>query len=179
MAIPPFDIFLKLAGFAGEVTAQKYKDEIEVLSYEQGIDNPLVHGIGGGVASGRATFSDVRFRKPLDRSTPLLMVACASGQRIADARFAFVRASSGGQQEFCRVTLTDVVITALTQTAGDDAQYPLSFDALDTGASAHGILDILSLAYSTIVWEYTPISKSGKAEPLVTTGWDRASNAKL
>src|SRR5262245_64311088 len=113
MTIQNFDIYLMLTGFQGEVTAQDHRDEIEVLSYGQGIALPAPSGTSTGRGAGRATFAPVTFRKPLDRATPLLMVACASGQRIPEARFAFVSAAGG--VEFYRVTLRDVVITGITQ----------------------------------------------------------------
>ncbi len=179
MPIPNFDIYLKLTGFQGEVTARGHRDEIEVLSYEQGIAVPApTGGPGGAGGAGRATFSPVRFRKPLDRATPPLMVACASGQHIQEARFAFVRVG-GNPMEFYRVTLTDVVITGITQIAGDGAQYPLSFRALDSGNAARGILEEIALGYGTITWEYWRPTATGQVGPPVKTGWDVAANQRV
>jgi type VI secretion system secreted protein Hcp len=178
--MPQFDIYLKLAGFKGEVTASNYRDDIAVLSYQQGIVNPTQPGAGGGGgAGGRPTFSDVRFRKPLDRSTPRLMVACASGQHVAQARFAFVRVSSGAPNEFYRVTLTNVVITGINQIAGDGTQYPLSFNALDAGSDTGGILEEISLSYVKIVWEYVPTDEHGQPQAPIKGGWDLASNSEI
>lgn len=179
MAVPNFNIYLKLTGFQGEVTARGHRDEIEVLSYEQGIVLPApATGPGGGAGSGKATFSAVRFRKPLDRATPPLMVACASGQHIQEARFAFVSVAASAM-EFYRVTLTDVVITGINQIAGDGAQYPLSFGALDSGSAARGILEEIALSYATITWEYWRPTATGQAGAPVKGGWDLVANRKL
>ena len=67
MANQLVDIFLKLDGISGESTVKGHKKEIDVLSYEQAIDDTVIHsGGGGGAAAGKAHFSGVRFRKSVD-----------------------------------------------------------------------------------------------------------------
>jgi len=172
------DILLKLDGIDGESVIKGHEKEIDVLSYEQGIDVAVIHsGGGGGSAAGRATFTPVRFRKNVDAASIPMLLACASGQHIAEARFTFRRGAGGF--EFYKVTLEDVLIAHMAQRAGTGAQYPLSFGALDTGAASDGFLDEVALDYRKIRWEYKKQSPGGGGGGTVTGGWDVGANQKL
>jgi len=134
MPNPQLDIFLKLDGIAGESTVKGHEKEIVVLSYEHAVEVPVIHSAGGGGAiAGRAKFSGVRFRKDVDAASIPMLLACASGLHINKARFTFRRSVAGF--EFYKVTLEDVLLTHIAQRAGTGTQYPLSFDALNAGAS--------------------------------------------
>ena len=172
------DILLKLDGIDGESVIKGHEKEIDVLSYEQGIDVAVVHsGGGGGSAAGKASFTPVRFRKNVDAASIAMLLACASGKHIAEARFTFRRGAGGF--EFYKVTLEDVLITHMVQRAGTGAQYPLSFGALDTGAASDGFLDEVTLDYRKIRWEYKKQSPTGGGGAAITGGWDVGTNTKL
>ena len=179
MAIAPFDIFLKLDGIDGESTVTGHQNETVVLSYEQAIDHPAppLGGASSGAAAGRSTFSGVRFRKPLDKGSIPILLACAGGTRIQTARFAFRR--TGTNLDFYKVSLDDVLVTHIAQRAGDGAQYPLSFDTLTAGVDTTGFLDEVTLSCAKIQWEYQPVSASGAPGALVKGGWDLAANRKI
>ena len=105
---PDLYIFLKLHGIAGDSTVKGHKDEITVLSYEQSMEVAVIHsGGGGGASSGIAKFSGVRLRKNVDVASIPMLLACASGRHIQDARFTFRRDAGGF--DFYKVTLEDVV----------------------------------------------------------------------
>jgi len=175
---PAFDIYLKLDGIAGESTVTGHEKEIVVVSYEQGIDAAHVppSGGGGGVA-GKAVFSGVRFRKPLDKASIPIFLACASGKHLKSARFAFRRVATA--VDFYKVTLDDVVVTHIVQRAGTGAQYPLSFDTLSTGADETALLEEASVAYTKIRWEYDSTDASGSPSGVVKGGWDLKLNRPI
>jgi type VI secretion system secreted protein Hcp len=133
------EIFVKLDGIDGESTVRGHENETVVLSYEQSIDHPAPPLVGGGTAAGRPTFSGARFRKPVDKGSIPLLLACASGSHIRDAHFTFRRGGTG--LDFYKVTLDEVLVTHLAQRAGVGAQYPLGFDTLATGADSARFLD--------------------------------------
>ena len=174
----PLDIFLKLDGIEGESTARGHEKEIVVLSYEQGIDTPIIQQGGGGGGAGRPTFSGVRLRKAVDAASIPLLLACASGTHIKDARFTFQRP---GQTpfDFYKVSLEDVLVTRVSQRAGTGPQYPLSFEELDAGADSVGFLDDVTLEYGRIRWEYQTVGPDGRPGAPVTGGWDRRANTKI
>jgi type VI secretion system secreted protein Hcp len=177
MAVSRFDIFLKLDGIEGESTDKKHPKEIIVLSYEQSVEHPGAPSGHGGVGATAARFTGVRFRKPIDKSSVPLLLACASGQHIKSAVFTFKRAGPGGG-DFYKVSLMDVTVTAVTQTAGTGVQYPLSFKSLDAGADGSGLLDEVTFDYRKIAWEYTPTGSGGRPLPPVKGGWDITTNQR-
>jgi type VI secretion system secreted protein Hcp len=178
MPIAPFEIFLKLDGIEGESTVKGHEKETVVLSYDQSIHNPGGGGPGGGSgAAGKSTFSPVRFRKPIDRGSIPLLLACAAGTHIKDAQFTFRLVASAF--EFYKVKLVDVVVASIGQVAGTGEQYPLTFGALAAGADNHGFLDEVTLDYAKIQWEYRTVGPSGKTAGPVTGGWDLTVNKKV
>lgn len=172
------DIFLNLDGIAGESTVKGHESEITVLSYEQAVDVAIIHsGSGSGAAAGKATFSSVLFRKNVDAASIPMLLACAAGRHINEARFTFRRA---GNFDFYKVTLESVLITHIAQRAGTGAQYPLSFEMLNSGASNDGFLDEVTLNYSRIRWEYRAHpSHGGIGPPTAAGGWDVIANKPL
>ena len=178
MATAPFEIYVKLDGIEGESAVRGHENETIVVSYEQSIDHAAPPLTGStGAAAGRPTFSGVRFRKPLDKGSIPLLLACAAGTVIRTARFAFRRTGTG--LDFYMVTLADVLVTHIVQRAGAGAQYPLSFDMLTSGADTTGFLDEVTLAYSKIQWEYHPVTATGAPGPAVQGGWDLRLNQKI
>jgi type VI secretion system secreted protein Hcp len=173
----PFDIYLKLDGIQGESLVRGHEKEIVVLSIEQAIDATILTSGGGGSSVGKTTFSGLRFRKPLDKGSIPIMLACASGKHIKSALFSFRR--GGTNFDFYTIGLEDVLVTHTAQRAGDGAQYPLSFDALSQGTDTTDFLEDITLRYKKIRWTYSPIGPNGSAATKVTGGWDVAANKKI
>jgi type VI secretion system secreted protein Hcp len=172
-----FDIYLKLDGIQGESLVRGHEKETVVLSIEQAIDATVISGVGGGSSVGKTTFSGLRFRKPLDKGSIPIMLACASGKHIKSALFTFRRA--GTNHDFYTIGLEDVLVTHTAQRAGDGAQYPLSFDTLSQSTDATDFLEDITLRYGKIRWAYVPIGPNGLAAPKVTGGWSVATNKKI
>ena len=174
---PELSIFLKLDGIDGESTVKGHEKEIDVLSYAQGLEAAIVLSGGGGAAAGKTTFSGVRFRKAVDSASLLILIACASGQHIKEARFAFRR--RGADFDFYAVTFQDVLISRVNEQAGTGDQYPLSFDALNAGASSAGLLDEITLIFARVLWEQRAMSPSGQVAVTAKGGWDVRANTRL
>jgi type VI secretion system secreted protein Hcp len=179
MPNPLAHIYLKLDGIDGESTAKNHKKEIDVFSYEQGIDQTVFHSGGGGgsIAVDRAKLSPVRFRKNVDVASIPMLLTCAQGKLIKDAVFTFTRGAAAF--EFYKVTLNHVLITHMFQRAGTGEQYPLTFTALDAGDTDNGFLDEVTLDYRQIRWEYRTQRPSGAPGTTVKGGWDVNANKKL
>lgn len=178
MPNPLTAIFLKLDGIDGESKAKGHKKEIDVFSYEQGIDQTVFHSGSGGASSVfRATFSPVRFRKNVDLASIPMLLACAQGKSIKDAVFTFTRGASGF--EFYKVTLHNVLISHIVERAGTGTQCPLTFGALEAGAADSGFLDEVTFDYRKIQWEYRTQKPASGSGATVKGGWDVAANKKL
>jgi type VI secretion system secreted protein Hcp len=113
------NIFAKIGNIKGESTDAKHKDEIEVLSWSWGVtqSGSIAHGGGGG--AGKASFQDLTFTHHIDKASPLLLKACATGQHIPDATIT-VRKAGKGQQEYLLIKMNDVLISSVAMSVAAD-----------------------------------------------------------
>lgn len=153
------DYFLKIDGIPGESKDSKHKDEIELVSFSWGLSNIPSHA-GGGM--GRADFQDLHFTRPVDKASPQLFLACASGKHIKEANLS-VRRAGKGQMEYLKIKLSDVLITTVQDGAG--------------GGDAPQ--ESVGLAFGRIDLEYHPQQASGAAAGALKAGWDLAKNVKV
>ena len=111
------DIFAKLGDIKGESIDDKHKDEIEVLSFSWGVAS------GGGPSpdafAGKATFQDLSIVHRVDKASPLLLKACATGVRLKEATITHRKAGKG-QQEFLIIKMNDVIITGVQHGGGGE-----------------------------------------------------------
>jgi type VI secretion system secreted protein Hcp len=140
------DIFAKLGDIKGESLDSKHKDEIEVLSYSWGVTNAgsMAHGSGGG--EGKATFHDLSFVHKIDKASPVLMQACATGVHIKEATITHRKAGKE-QHEYMIVKLNDVIVTGVTH-----------------GGSGDGHSENVSLSFAKVAVEYKPQKADGSLD---------------
>ena len=154
------DIFLKIGDIKGESTDDKHKDEIEVLSFSWGLANIApAGGSGGGAGTGRATFHDLAFTHTVDKASPALMQACATGVHLKDGTITHRKAGKG-QQEFLIIKMNDIIVTSV------------SLSDSSGGATAESV----TLAFSKIDLEYKPQNASGGVEGGVHFKFDIKAN---
>jgi type VI secretion system secreted protein Hcp len=141
------DTFAKLGDIKGESLDDKHKDEIEVLSFSWGVTNSGSMGYGSGGGEGKATFHDLSFTHKVDKASPVLMQACATGVHLKDGTIT-VRKAGKGQQEFLVIKMNDIIITGVTHgSAGSD------------GASEN-----VSIAFAKVAVEYKPQKADGSLD---------------
>jgi type VI secretion system secreted protein Hcp len=106
------DIFAKIGDIKGESLDDKHKDEVEIVSWSWGISQTgsMAHGGGGG--EGKASFNDFNFTHLVDKASPVLMKACATGEHIKEGTIT-VRKAGKGQQEFLIIKMNDIIITSV------------------------------------------------------------------
>jgi type VI secretion system secreted protein Hcp len=140
------DIFAKIGDIKGESMDDKHKDEIEVLSYSWGVANAgsMAHGSGGG--EGKASFQDMSFVHHIDKSSPVLMQACATGTHLKDAIITHRKAGKG-QQEYLVIKMNDIIVTSVTH-----------------GGSNDGHSENVSLAFAKVNVEYKPQKADGSLD---------------
>ena len=88
------DIFAKIGDIKGESLDSKHKDEVEVLSWSWGVMNAGTIRAGSGAGKGKAAFSDFNFTHRIDKASPVLLKACATGQHIKEATVTVRKAGS-------------------------------------------------------------------------------------
>ena len=152
------DIFAKLGDIKGESLDSKHKDEIEVLSYSWGVTNAgsMAHGSGGG--EGKATFHDLSFVHNIDKASPVLMQACATGAHLKEATITHRKAGKG-QHEYLVVKMNDVIVTGVTH-----------------GGSGDGQSENVSLSFAKVSLEYKPQKPDGSLDAGIHFKYDLKAN---
>ena len=156
------DYFLKLDGIAGESTDAKHKDEIELVSFSWGVAQSGTSPGGGGGGAGKAQFQDFQFTQHTQRSSPALLLACASGQHIKSAVLTG-RTTGKVQLEFLTIKFTDVLVSSFSEVAHEPDRP----------------LDAVGLGFARIEVVYRPQSATGKPAGEVAAGWDLKANRKV
>ena len=141
------DIFAKIGDIKGESLDSKHKGEIEVLSWSWGLTHAGTKSGGGGGGAGKASFHDLSFTHKIDKASPVLMQACATGVHLKEATITHRKAGKG-QQEFLIFKMNDLIVTAVA--SGDD--------------SDGGQLETVSLAFAKIDLEYRPQKADGSLD---------------
>ena len=152
------DIFAKIGDIKGESNDAKHKDELEVLSWSWGVSQSgSVTGPGGG--TGKSSFADFSFMHRFDSASPLLMKACATGERIREATVTHRKAGKG-QQEFLIIKMNDILITSVQPAAN----------------STDGLLETVSLQMGKVNLEYKPQKPDGSLDAGVFFKYDIKAN---
>jgi type VI secretion system secreted protein Hcp len=94
-------IFLSIAGIEGESKDAKHKGDIELRQVS----------LGGGDTS-KAHTGEFKVLKLVDKSSPALFKACATGTHYKKVSIS-MRKAGKGQQDYLRFTLTNVLISAV------------------------------------------------------------------
>jgi type VI secretion system secreted protein Hcp len=140
------DIFAKIGDIKGESLDDKHKDEIEVLSFSWGVATTVAVG-GGGGGAGRATFHDLSFNHTIDKASPQLLQACATGTHLKEATITHRKAGKG-QQEYLIIKMNDIIITSVSL-------------ADSSGGSGS---ENVTLAFSKVDLEYKPQNPNGSLD---------------
>ena len=105
------DYFLKINGIPGESTDDKHKDEIDIESWSWGETNSGSHAYGGGGGAGKVAMEDFTFTMRVNKASPKLFLACATGQHIPDALL-ICRKAGKQQQEYLKIKFTDLLVSS-------------------------------------------------------------------
>ena len=158
------DYFLKIDGLPGESTDEKHKGELDIESFSWGETNSGSAGHGAGAGTGKVQPHDFVFTKRIDKSSPVLMIACATGQHFKDVVLT-VRKAGAGQQEYFKVKMSDVLVSAY-QTSGSEG--------------GGGIInESVSLNFAKLEMVYKEQKADGSLGGETKQGYDFAANKKL
>ncbi len=158
------DFYLKIDGIEGESQDDKHKGEIDVESWSWGEKQSGSSAGGGGGGAGKVSMQDFQFVMKVNKATPKLILACASGQHIKEATLT-CRKAGGNQEEFLKYKFSDVLVSSY-QTGG-----------------AGGVEIIpkeqISFNYAKMEVEYKEQKADGTLGGSVKAGWDLKANKKV
>lgn len=152
-------IFARIGAIKGESQDARHPDQIDVLSWSWGLSQPATpgsHGAGGGGGAGKVSFRDLTFVHHLDKASPLLMKACATGEHIKDAVLT-ARKAGKGQQEFLVIKMSDVLVTGVSTGVN-----------VETGA----MIESVELSFGKVDLEYKPQKADGSLDAGVHFAYD-------
>ncbi len=156
------DYFLKIDGIPGESRDSKHKGEIELESFSWGATQALHPGGGGGGGAGKVQMQDFHFVMSMNKASPKLFLACASGQHLKHATLV-ARKAGKDQQEFLVYKFTDVLVSSY-----------------QTGATQDDVpMDQISFNFARIEIEYRAQKADGTLTPPEKAGWDVKGNKQV
>jgi type VI secretion system secreted protein Hcp len=153
------DIFAKLGDIKGESADDKHKDEIEVFSFSWGITHPGSSGAGAGQPSDRVAFKDLSIVHRIDKASPALMRACATGKHLDEAIIT-QRKAGKTQHEYLIIKMNDVTITGV----------------VPESTSGEAGSEVVSLTFGKVHLEYRPQRPDGSLDAPIHFKYDLKGN---
>ena len=155
--------FLKIESIEGESTDERHRGEIEVESFGWGETQAGGVGHGGGAGAGKVQAQDLQIVKKVDKSSPLLMMGCATGQHFKSAILT-ARKAGGGQLEYLKITIEDALISSY-----------------QIGSSQGSVLptDQVGLAFARLEMSYREQKPDGSPGSEVEQKFDFVANKKV
>jgi type VI secretion system secreted protein Hcp len=158
------DYFLKIDGVESESADAKHKGEIELESYSWGATQSGTAGKGGGQGAGKVVPQDFHFVKRVDKASPVLFIACATGTPYKKAVLTG-RKAGAGQQEYFKITMEDVLVS--------------SYQLGGSGSSDVVPMEQVSLNFAKLEMVYKEQKADGSLGGEVKQKYDFAGNVKV
>jgi type VI secretion system secreted protein Hcp len=158
------DYFLKLDGIDGETKQKGHEKEIEVASWHFGATNHGTFAASSGGGAGKVSMQDFHFAMYINKASPKLLQACATGQHIKSAKLT-CRKAGETQQEYYKVNFTDLLVSSYQINGG-----------------SHGTdlpMEQISLNFAKIEIEYAEQGADGKLGAAIKAGYDLKVGAKV
>ena len=155
------DFYLKLDGIEGESADSKHKGEIDLESWSWGATQSGSHAAGGGGGSGKVTMQDFHFIMNVNKASPKLLLACATGDHIKQGLLT-CRKAGKDQQEFLKITFSDLLVSSY-QTGGSES-------------SSIVPVDQISLNFAKIEVEYKEQKADGSLGGTIKSWYDLKQN---
>ena len=158
------DYFLKIDGIEGESLQKGHEKEIELMSFSFGETNTgsFAGNLGGG--SGKVSMADFHFTVPINKSSPKLFLACATGEHIKGATLT-CRKAGKDQQEFLKWKFTDLLIS--------------SYHTGGSGGSDVLPVDQVSFNFTKIEVGYAAQKADGSLDAVIPAGYDLKAGHKV
>jgi type VI secretion system Hcp family effector len=139
------DYFLEIDGIPGESVDARHKDWIDIDSFSWGVTNP----------GGKPAFMPYGWTQALDKSTPKVFVAVASGRHYPKVSMETVRTVDAPRDSFFTMTFEDVQFTSLQMNG--------SSDSIEVAGA---------LVYNKVTMTYRPLKGDGSYGNPIVGSWD-------
>lgn len=150
--------YIKIAEIKGESTDRDHSDWIVLDSVSWGSSRGSRRAAGTGSVPRLGTVGDVVVVKQVDASSPKILEAITNGETFPTVELDLANpdGSQPAKEPFLRYTLSDVIITSYTLSAGAQGERPT---------------ESISFNYAKVDVRYDPQdSKGEEADPLIDSG---------
>src|ERR1041385_97283 len=154
------DYYLKIDGIPGESTDSKHKNEIDIESWSWGETNDGTSAYGGGGGAGKVSMQDFSFTMRVNKASPKLFLACATGDHIKEALLT-CRKAGKEQQEYLKIKFSELLVSSY-QTGGSNG------DVVP--------VDQITFNFSKIEFNYAPQKSDGKLDSPVVHHYSTKEN---
>ncbi|MDB4792738.1 type VI secretion system tube protein Hcp [bacterium] len=138
--------YIKFDGVDGEVTNGQFEGYIKVEFFKVEIE--------GAADRQGPNLKDLVISLPMEKSSPTLMLACATGKIIPGASLVLTNTTRAGEEvAYLKIELKDVLVSSYS-TTGNASDRPL---------------DQLSLGYTKVGWTYSVYDEGGALKGTVKT----------
>ena len=158
------DIHIKIDTIPGMSEVKGFEGQIKVESFSWGMSQTTNFAAGAGGGAGRVNMEDLSFVHAVDKATPKLMIACCQGTHLKEAVLICNKAGGDSPVPFLKITLTDVLVSAVHPAGKNDGDTPT---------------EVVKLAFREYKTEYQEQDNKGakKGGPVIS-GFDVQKNAK-
>ncbi|MBN1566666.1 MAG: type VI secretion system tube protein Hcp [Acidobacteria bacterium] len=157
------DMFLKIKGIEGESQDDKHKNEIDVLSWSWGETQTGTHAAGGGGGAGKVQMQDFHFVMKVNKASPKLLLACATGDHIGEAVLT-CRKAGKQQQEYVKIVFSDCLVSSYQTGGSEGVEVPT---------------EQISLNFAKIKFDYRAQKADGTLDGPITAGYDLKANKQV
>lgn len=157
------DMFLKLEGIEGESHDDKHTSEIDILAWSWGMSQSGSMHQGGGGGAGKVNVQDLSFTHYFDKASGNLMLYCAKGSHIPEAKLV-VRKAGDEALEYIVITMKRCIITSLS-TGGSGGEDRLTENC--------------SINFAEVKVEYQEQKPDGSGSPGPEFGWNMEKNVSV
>jgi type VI secretion system secreted protein Hcp len=118
------DMFLEIPEVKGESQKRGHEDQIDIVSFSDGVVQHSNFAIlGKGAGGGRAEFQDIHLVKYVDKASAMLWQACSNHKHFPKATIHFIKHGEK-PMEYFKVEMHDVVVSSLQTTGNSSGDNP-------------------------------------------------------
>jgi type VI secretion system Hcp family effector len=157
------NIFLEFpnSSIQGESQDIKYKDQIIVEAFSEGMTNTFAGDYRNGTGGGKTNRNALAVTKNVDRSSPALREALLKGNVLEEATLTVSRINNRDRFAYFVIRIKDVVVTKVSMSASDGDNI---------------LTEQVELTFAKITWTYISTDNEGMPGDKQKAGWDFENN---
>jgi type VI secretion system secreted protein Hcp len=113
-------IYLKIDSIKGSTTDTKFKEQIELGSFQWGAGIGVGSARGGDRTTSEPSVSEITATKQLDKASEGLFKALLKGEPVGKGTISFTAASKGESVAYAVLEIEEVIISGYSMSSGGD-----------------------------------------------------------